>query len=438
MITAVSKPCCDACGSNAPIPLSALKRPLFPFFVIAAMSLTLSLGVSTGAWALYRMAFAAGTVLPSHLQLHAHVQILGFAGLFIFGVALQALPRVLGAPLPDRTTVLTVLCGVGGGALLRAIGQPLTPWAAGRFLSLLSGILELSGVLAFAAWALPVLLVRRTRQDPFSLHVLAGTVWAVLAAVLSAAQSLRLAGHPEPELPPSFVEPFYFVALYGFVLSYVFGFASRMVPAFLRLTAPSRRSAAVVASLQAAGVLLALAAFFPGLETGVTRRLGLFAAVLVGMAALIFLASSGILNPRGWRLADLPIRSAFLALGLFAAFFGGSAVAELAGRTVHKFVWDGARHLFTIGFLTLLIVAMSLRVVPAFSGKVLARPRRARVAVALVGIGAFVRALQIPVAFGWGGVELYRVVGTAGLFVAAGVVLWGQVLISTLRHARTG
>jgi uncharacterized protein involved in response to NO len=164
----------------------------------------------------------------------------------------------------------------------------------------------------------------------------------------------------------------------------------------------------------------------------------LFGAVLVSAAAAAFLAASGILHPRRSLFADLPIRASFASLGLFAVFFGGSAVAELLGATVHKFFWDGARHLFTIGFLTLLILAMSLRVVPAFTGKTLAHPRLAHVALALVGAGAAIRALQIPVALGWGGVPLYRMVGTAGLFVAAGIVLWGQVLVSTLRPARRG
>jgi hypothetical protein len=437
MGVAAGSPCYDACRSSAPVALTVAKRPrpLFPRFVIGALVLSVTLGISTGTWALYQMAFAGGTVLPSHLQLHAHIQILGFAGLFIFGVALHALPRILGAPLASRATMATVLYGVGGGALLRAIGQPLTPWAAGRFVSLLSGALEMAGVLAFAAWALPILAGRRSGRDPLCLHVLAGTLWAIAAALLSAAQSVHLAGHPDPALSPSLIEPFYFVALYGFVLSFIFGFASRMVPAFLRLPAPTHRSAWAVLALQAAGVLSALSAFLPLLGESAARRLYLLAALLVASAAVVFLAASGILKPRGIRLADLPIRAPFVALGLFAISFGGSAVAELLWKTVHKFLWDGARHLFTIGFLTLLILAMSLRVVPAFTGKILARPRLARVAFALVGIGALLRAMQILVAFGWGGLGLYRIVGTSGLLVTAGVLCWAVVLFSTFRPA---
>jgi len=424
--------CCSTC---APGVSPAPPRNLFPFFVFTALALAVTLGVSTGGWAIWRMAFATGTVLPSHLQLHAHVQLLGFAGLFILGVALHALPRILGAAPPSSRVLFTVLLGMGGGALLRALGQPLAPWAAGRFLSLLSGALELAAAFAFASWALPVLATRRAFHDPFSLHVLLGTVWAAFAAVLSGAQSFFLAGHAESELPGSLVEPFYAVALYGLVLSFVFGFASRMVPVFLSLPRPSAKSARPVAALQAAGVLLLAAAWIPGFLPA-SRGLTLLGTLLVAASVLVFLAAGRILSPLTRASAALSLRAPFAFLGLFAAISVAACLGELSGASVHKFVWDGARHVYTIGFLTLLILGMSLRVVPAFTGRALARPREARLALALVGAAAVVRALQIPVALGWGGLPLYRLVGTTGLFATAGFLLWAHVLIATLRpHA---
>jgi hypothetical protein len=422
-------PCCSTCAPGVSV---APPRNLFPFFVFSALALAVTLGVSTGGWAIWRMAFATGTVLQSHLQLHAHVQILGFAGLLIFGVALHALPRILGAPRPSNLVLFTVLLGIGGGALLRALGQPLAPWAAGRLLSLLSGALELAGVFAFAAWAVPVLATRHAFHDPFSLHVLLGTVWAALAAVLSAAQSSFLASHLDSEIPGSLVEPFYAIALYGLVLSFVFGFASRMVPMFLGLPRPSARSARPVAALQAAGVLLLAAAWIP-LFLPASRGLTLLGTLLLAASVILFLAASRIFSPFAKAPGALSLRAPFAFLGLFAAISVAACLRELSGATVHKFVWDGARHVYAIGFLTLLVLGMSLRVVPAFTGRTLARPREARLALSLVGAAAVVRALQIPVAFGLGGLPLYRLVGTTGVFAAAGFLLWAHVLVATLR-----
>ncbi len=427
-------PCCSACGSSAP---SAPPRNLLPSFALTALALAVTLGVSTGGWAIWQMAFATGAVLPSHLQLHAHVQLLGFAGVFILGVALHALPRILGAVPPSSRVLLTVLLGVGGGALLRAFGQPLAPWAAGRFLSLLSGAFELAGVLAFLAWALPVLAVRRSFADPLSLHALLGSLWAALAAVLSGAQSIFLAGHAESELPGGLVEPFYAIALYGLVLSFVLGFASRMVPAFLGLPRPTAKSARPVAALQATGVFLLAAAWIPGLTPTASRAFVLAGTLFLAAAILLFLAAGRILAPFSKAPGALSLRAPFAFLGLFAAISVAATIGELSGASVHKFVWDGARHVYTIGFLTLLVVGMSLRVVPAFTGRALARPRQARLALAFVGAAAVVRALQIPVALGWGGLPLYRLVGTTGIFATVGLLLWANVLVATLRPRAT-
>lgn len=422
-------PCCSACAPGT----SPAPRNLFPSFVFTALTLAVTLGVSMGGWALWRMAFATGTVLPSHLQVHSHVQLVGFAGLFILGVALQAVPRILGVAPASRQPILTVLFGIGGGALLRAVGQPLAPWAIGRLLSLLSGALELAGVFAFAAWAFPALARRRAASDPLSLHILVGTAWAVAAVALSAAQAAFLAGHVESEIPGGLLEPFYAIALYGFVLSFVFGFASRMVPAFLGLPRPTARSAWTVALLQGAGVLLLAAAWLPGLTAPVSRALTLAGTLLLAAAIFLFLAAGRFLAPFVRVPGSRSLRAPFVFLGLFAALSVSACLGELSGASVHKFVWDGARHVYTVGFLTLLILAMSLRIVPAFTGRALAHPRDARLALALVGAAAVARAMQIPVALGWGGLPLYRLVGTSGILATAGLLLWARVLVATLR-----
>jgi hypothetical protein len=421
--------CCSACAPGT----SPAPRNLFPSFVFTALTLAVTLGVSTGGWAIWRMAFATGTILPSHLQIHAHVQLVGFAGLFILGVALQAVPRIFGVAPPSRPVLVAVLFGVGGGVLFRAIGQPLAPWAIGRLLSLFSGALEMAGVLAFAAWAIPALARRGATADPLSLHILLGTVWAVAATALSAAQAAFLAGHVESEIPGALVEPFYAIALYGFVLSWVFGFASRMVPAFLGLPRPAARSARTVALLQGTGVLLLAAAWIPGPMAAASRALTLIGTLFLAAAIFLFLAAGRFLVPFVRVPGSRSLRAPFVFLGLFAALSVSACLGELSGASVHKFVWDGARHVYTIGFLTLLILAMSLRVVPAFTSRALAHPREARLALALVGAAAIVRALQIPVALGWGGLPLYRLVGTTGIFATAGLLLWAHVLVATLR-----
>jgi hypothetical protein len=417
-------------------PDPAAPRGLTPAFLFTALALALTLGVSTGGWALWQMAFAAGTVLPSHLQLHAHVQIVGFALVAILGVSFPALARILDVPPAPRNVILTVLVGLGGGALFRAIGQPLAPWAAGRLLSLFSGALELAGAFAFAAWAAGARAARRGSSDPFALHLLLGTVWLTVGAALSAAQALFLAGHAEPALPGELIEPFYAVALYGVVLSWLFAFSSRPAPGFHALPRPSARGLRLAAALQGAGVALLAAAWIPGFSPLAVRALTLAGTLLVASAVVLFLAASRILVPLAGSSGVPFLRVPFLFLALFAAVSFAAVAAEVGGASVHKFIWDGARHMYALGFLTLLIVVTSLYVLPPLTGRTLARPRQARLAVVLVAAAAALRALQIPVALGWGGLPLYRLVGTTGIVALVGFLLWARALIATFRLRR--
>jgi hypothetical protein len=396
-----------------------------PAFLGASLALAILLGVSTGAWELLAMAFSVGPVLPSHLQLHAHVQLLGFAGLLFAGAAFKALPRVAAAAPAASRPARFVLAALGGGVFLRAMGQPVAPWAAGRLVCLVAGALEAAGIYLFAAWALPALLRSGPFRTPRVLHAFFAALFLAAAGIVAAAQALRLAGHAEAELPATFVEPFYAIGLYGFALS--FGFA--LVSGFgdPEKVPERRKSGSVVVMLQLVGVACLLGA--AALSTA--RNLFLLGTVLVASSAIGFLGSRAARGRRSER-GGVFQRLALVALLLFSLVSLGAVAAEIAGKTVHKFVWDGARHLLTMGFVTLLLLDAELRFLPGAR----VRTRLARAGIGLAGAAALLRALQIPVAFGWGGLPLYRVAGTSGVFAFAGLLVYAAGVLPALRKAR--
>ena len=430
--------CCTACAQGAAPEPPPLPKPLVRF-VGSSLSLALCLGVSTGAWTLFQMAFGAGRVLPSHTQLHGHVQVLGFAGLFVAGIALFALPRILGAAPPSARLQSIILAGLGGGVLLRALGQPLTPWAAGRLLCLLSGALELAGSFALASWVLPATRPVARAGDPLARHALAGGIYAVVAAAASAVQALWLSSHPEGELPVPLTEAFSFVGLYGFVLAFVYAFASRMVPVQIGLP-PVKRWQRSAALLQALGVLFALAAFaLYDSEPVLSRRLERTAYLAVAVSAISYLAASGLLRrgvradgPRPRRTLRLPVA----ALLLWALLVLSAAVYEIAaGSYAPRLVWDGARHLFTIGFLTLLIVVLGSRIVPAFAGRPPAPAGLDTWVIGLVALSAGLRLLEVPVGLGVASPLVYRLAGLSGFVAFAGLSVFAYGLFRALRSA---
>jgi uncharacterized protein involved in response to NO len=95
------------------------------------------------------------------------------------------------------------------------------------------------------------------------------------------------------------------------------------------------------------------------------------------------------------------IRAAFACLGLWALLEIAAVVLSRVTPLPAQNLWwaDAGRHVFTIGFLTLLIVGMSFRILPVFSGKRLWSPALARVTYGLLLGATAMRLLQYPAAF---------------------------------------
>jgi uncharacterized protein involved in response to NO len=110
---------------------------------------------------------------------------------------------------------------------------------------------------------------------------------------------------------------------------------------------------------------------------------------------------------------------------------GAIVVARTTVFPAQNLWWaDAARHVFTIGFLTLVIVGMSLRILPVFSGKTLWSPRMAYATYALILAAVAMRLLQYPAAFH---AKLYVIGSWMGVLVVAALVLFTINLIKTMR-----
>ncbi len=414
-----------------------------PHFIVGSLVLTLTLGATTGMINLLRIA-AGGEVPIDHRQIHGHTQVLGFAALFLMGIAYHALPRILGIGgfKPGRAVRVSFWLMLSG-ILLRNLGQPFGLQAWGRLLSLFSGILELASGLLFARFVLAVLRKappgKYARRDPMHFFVAGGTACFVLALLLSAAQGVWLAGNVDTVLPAALNESFYFVALYGFLLAWIYGFGHRIVSLFLGVGAPVRGTAGAAFATQMAGVALAGVSWLPGLSDAAALALRDGAFALVAISALFYLGGNGFL----WRRSTLPmlrtpgsptvaIRIAFGWLAVWAILQLSAVLIARATSFPARNLWwaDAARHGFTIGFLTLLIVGMSFRILPVFSGKPLWSPRMAYATYALLVLGATMRLLQYPAAFH---PVLYQIGSWMGIPVVLALCLYLFNLVRTMR-----
>ena len=435
----------DTATRRAEAPAAAAPSPFSPHFLIGAMFLTLTLGATTGMINLIRIA-AGGDVPIDHRQIHGHTQILGFAAMFLMGIAYHALPRILGVGvrgMADRRSVRAAFWLMFAGVILRNAGQPMGLHAWGRLLSLASAAMELASAFLFVRFVFRLIRCVREgkydRRDPLLAFLRSGTLFFAIAMAFVGAQGIWLAGNLDSVLPASLNEPFYFASLYGFLLAWIYGFGHRIVSLFLGVGPAVRGTSEAALGLQAVGVVLAVLSWLPSLPNGAALALRDAGLALAALSAIVYLGGNGFL----WRRSTLPmlrtpgdptfaIRAAFASLGLWAVLeLAAVAATRLTSLPAQNLWWaDAARHVFTIGFITLLIVGMSFRILPVFSGKTLWSPRLAHASYALLLLGTAMRLLQYPAAFR---PVFFEVGSYMGIPVVLALVLFVVNLVRTMR-----
>src|SRR5690348_14626567 len=110
------------------------------FVLATVLTLTRAFHVPTGVW------------WVAQAQAHGHLQLYGWAGLFVLGVALHFLPRLRGAGLAFAQAIPWLLVTLVAGIVLRGIGQPLfaaTGQGIWKIAMVASGALEAIAFLGF-------------------------------------------------------------------------------------------------------------------------------------------------------------------------------------------------------------------------------------------------------------------------------------------------
>lgn len=405
-------------GIHVPFVLTALTIAVCGGFLLAViLPLEAALGHITMDWLAYA-------------QVHGHLQVLGFAGLFVVGMAYRLAPRFGGGTLALPGMVLPVWALLTGALILRALGQPLAaqrPFAA----MLVAGLLlELAGAAVFALQLLLTLAPALRARLPHALLLASAGVWLAVQAALGAWWLGALARDGQVLLPATRATALIDLQLFGFLLAALLGVGTRSFPTLLGSPTPSPRAGLAAAALLNAGLALWTAAAIAADRGAEVPRLAAAGQAGVGLAILTCIVSFGIWR-RGNRLAGASrglawaLRPALLWLaltGLGLTLGAGQAIVD--GRPVPFAEADALRHLFALGVVTLAIVAMAQLILPEFaSERLVARPSEWRGAVfgATLSAAALLRGL-LP----WWGVEgtlrhwLYAVAGALGLAAVGG------------------
>lgn len=398
--------------------------PVMMLYVVSALVATMTAGSLLGAINLFRIQFRLEGVAAELVRLHASSQLNGLMGLFISGVALHALPRFWGSPQAPRPLAFALPALVVASLAVRTAA--VLSGAGARWTAASDAMLVTAG-LVFASW---VIWIRRASVRPCSgldaLLVLGALAWP-------AGNAIWLAGeYPDAREPwlDVGVKAGEEVLLFGFLMPWLLGMGPRVLPFFTELGHPRARAGWVLAALLSSGVAI--------------RQLGLVAleslsvgqvGQLVTAGALVFFASR--MDRTGAK--HLPIagttgafRTAVLAALAWctvgALIFAVSAARALLGAMPLSYLAiDAARHLVAVGFAFGLLIAVSSRLVPTFTGRAFPHPRAVNRGLVIFHAGVALRLLQSLAPSG--AVEVLYVSGLSGFLVVLGFLPWAYNLI---------
>lgn len=437
------QPVCPGLASESrrmslPLPLAPARRvlpqaappPAYPAFVVSALLATLTVGALSGAINLWSLHARLTPVPVDHHRSHAFAQLFGFMLLFIVGVGFHVVPRFFGgAPAASETVRLVKWTGIAGVWLLIAgrLGR-LLPGSA--WLGVFGAGLLFVAVTAFAGFVLRLRLMSPGAGDWLEAFVVAGTGWWWLSALLVLVWQLgQLSQGPLAAFP---LEAVYAAALYGGTASWLWGIFLRAGACTLRVerTAPGAQRAVFVAWQVATGLAVA-APFFPA------SGLSAVAALALAFAMLLLIAVVRPFRPPAGRLpGEALMRRAVQAGFVFGLCFAGlaawSGVASLGLVGGRPFLADAARHAFTLGTCTLLVLGFAGRMVPSFEAVALPWPWLYDAGVVAVALAAAARLSSVLAPL-----PLARALSGASGFIAfAGLLAVGVCFFTALARGR--
>lgn len=209
-------------------------------FISSGLVFMLLPGTFLGVWNLLRISGSesAGTVSPAWLQAHGHAQVFGWIGSFILGIGFYSIPKMRGGVKPAFGPAWFCWAMWTAGVTMR--------WAANVYRWQWRVMLPVSGILELAAFLIFFRAVSRHRPegsgkkqlDPWIYVVVSAAVGFLLLLIanLAACVYLALRG-ATPALSHILDQRFLTLAVWGFLVPFVWGFSARWMTVLLGVSA---------------------------------------------------------------------------------------------------------------------------------------------------------------------------------------------------------
>lgn len=426
---------------------SSIADTIYRPFFLAGIATVLTLGCMWGAINLLTIGVKEtfSGVNYSWVLAHGHAMVFGFVGFFIMGFAYQAFPRFKHASLWRPRLAFSALPLMIAGILFQTIAHLLSPPSLS--LEIVAATLQLISVIIFGT-AITMTARLARKPESYDRFVYAALGWFVVAAIANPVifSLFELAGTRSQLLfnLATFNIPYRDVQLLGIAVVMILGVSLRLLPHAYGLREPSRAWQSFlfwgVNGSIAAGVILFTAGMAGSNHSllaihWLTTIVLLAAAIVTPFQYRMFGAVPESERDRGLKF----IRAAYVwfivatAMLVFTPIYNFGIYVPVTGSAVpfsHAF-FGAYRHALTVGFIMMMIVGVSSKVVPTLSGVDVRSARSLWPTFVLLNVGNLTRvSFQIATDFS---PSAYRIMGVSGFIEVVGLTLWGYELIANMR-----
>ncbi len=429
-------------GDEPEIDPALIQDTIYQKFVKTALIVAVTTGCTYGAWKLFQVGLAGSFDVLSKraIQMHGSSQLVGWLGLYIMGFFYFILPRLKSTSLVGRGWANLSFYLVLAGLIVRAF---FYYWEASPTPTypLVAAALDTAAALIFLTVCLRTLATSTEPKGIQDNFLLAGMVWFLVSGVvyIVLASDLRLglfeATDPllQGAIPPYLFSAWVHLLLMGFVFNFIFGISSKTLPSFL--DTPPVREGVVRAFFYLFNLALigyVVAAFSRG------RAVYFTTVVIIAALTWVFIWGLRVFERKVGELADVEMdrsHERFIRVGYgWLAVSLGIALLQLTTRDPYALhmIRGAANHGYTVGFITIMIMGYSMKMIPVFSGSRIWSPRLTLWTFWLINLGNGARiGLELLSA---GRVPLFHnLVGFTGFAEVAAIALFGINIWATMR-----
>ena len=327
----------------------------------------------------------------------------------------------------------------------RSLAQPVgSQWAWAWWLAVGASLLE---VLAIGMFAWIITATWRSSGKPlafYDYYILSALAWFVVQAVYESVYLTATLSATGPELVSlvaTWQAPLRDAQVHGFALLMILGVSQRIFHHFYALPQPNRRlSLALLPVLNLAILGEMLGLILMRVDSRGWGALWYLSAIVLALAAAVLVKSWRIFSvaedhDRSLKFLRMAYVWLFISLGMLVLLplyqfvvLTPLAAESHAARIGFSHAYYGAiRHAITVGFVSLMIVGVSAKVVPTLNGVSTARLSPLWGPFVLLNLGFALRVVgQTLTDFVQ---PAFPVVGVSGLLEVSGLALWGGHLL---------